>query len=127
QLYAEINKNREVYIKEHTFGNLEDTLTSLYPTASGPVGTHYWMEMASMADAIANAFERPVMYFSKCYSQTSFPHLCSTNVQPPIMIGLINKPPHFVSTHMKEGLSIPAPMYLKNWEKSAIPKELHWA
>ncbi|KNZ56747.1 hypothetical protein VP01_2328g2 [Puccinia sorghi] len=125
QLHAEINKQREFYCKENTFAKIDQTLASIYPTPSEPVGTKHWMSMPSMGEAMANAFESPVFYFSPSHSQSCFPHFCWPKESPAIYIVFLPKTHHFVYLMIMKGpYEFPTPRYLNNWEKSANKEAL---
>ncbi|KNZ57240.1 hypothetical protein VP01_2203g2 [Puccinia sorghi] len=100
----------EFYCKEYTFENIDQTLSSIYPTTSELVGTKHWMSMSSMVEAMANEFERPVFF--------------SSLTSPSIYIVFQPKTHHFVYLMMKGPYEFPAPRYLKNWEKSANKEAL---
>ena len=126
-LHEEISRRSAFYVEEGTITNVQSTLDRIYPTPSTPVGWNKWMSMPSMGEAMANAFETPVFFFSQEYSQTCFPHFCGPNRNPPIFIAFLEKSQHFVYLHMKDPSSFPAPPYMKNWLKSATPEAQRWA
>ncbi|KNZ63602.1 hypothetical protein VP01_11216g1 [Puccinia sorghi] len=45
KLNAEIKKQTDFFCKEYTFSNIDQTLASIYPIPSEPVGTKNWMSM----------------------------------------------------------------------------------
>lgn len=126
KLYKEVQNHREFYQKEGTFIDIEYSLLSILATSSGPVGRRHWMSMPSMGEAMANAFETPVFFFSKEISQTCFPHFCAPNSNNPIFIAYIKSKDHFVALKMKSPHIFPAPRPLKNWKMAASPQARAW-
>lgn len=84
------------------------------------------MSMPSMGEAMANAFETPVFFFSQQNSQTCFPHFCAPNSNNPIFIAYIKRQDHFVALKMKNSHIFPAPRPLKNWKMAASPEARAW-
>ncbi|RKF64239.1 hypothetical protein OnM2_020097, partial [Erysiphe neolycopersici] len=65
ELFNEITSRFEFYNRqsqEH-FGNLQEILDHLV-TEESPVGKSYWMRMPQLGDGIANAYQRPVHFYS---------------------------------------------------------------
>ncbi|KNZ51512.1 hypothetical protein VP01_3920g1 [Puccinia sorghi] len=116
----------EFYSKEYTFSNIHQTLGSIYPTPSEPVGTKHWMSMPSMVEAIANAFESPVFFFSPNLFSIMLPSLLSAQSNSRNIYCISTKYTPFCVLN-DEPYEFPAPRYLKNWEKSATKEALGWA
>ena len=116
----------EFYQKEGTFIDINYSLLSILATSSGPVGRRHWMSMPSMGEAMANAFNTAVFFYSKQNSQTCFPHFCPPTSNNPIFIAYIESKDHFVALQMKNPRIFPAPRPLKNWRMAASPEARVW-
>ena len=80
--------------------------------------------MPTLGDVIANAFERPVFFFSEIWSQTFFPHFCPPNENPPIFFGFANQ--HFLPLVLSSSDEFPAPTLLNDWALKATVDALKW-
>jgi hypothetical protein len=80
--------------------------------------------MPTMGDPLANAFNRPVFFFSKIHSQTFFPANGHPHDKPPIFIAYSGS--HFVVVQLKNPLLFPAPAVQLDWEVAAEPLAMEW-
>jgi hypothetical protein len=87
-----------------------------------PCGINNYLIMPSMSEAMANAFEAPVFFYTKNEgSQSCFPHFC-----PPIFIGYIQGKWHFVELKMENPQLFPALSCSRTWEQSATNVARAW-
>ena len=125
-LSVEIWNRRQFYLQEGTFLDFQRDYNSVIVKTGAPCVPDKWMMMPTMAEPLANAFQTPVFFYSQHYSQTTFPHFCAPNNNPPIIIAFIRSISHFVVVQFKNPMVFPALRPLVNWRQSAIPEALAW-
>ena len=84
------------------------------------------MSMPDMGDVIANAFSRPVFYFSKVFSCTFFPFFIKPNDLPPISFCFIDGLSHFVPISLPSTDVFPIPPVVHYWKKRCYPEAKAW-
>jgi hypothetical protein len=124
ELIDEVNNRRAWYLQQGIFHQIESVLRRLTVTSSAPCGPDKWMSMPCMGDVMANAFQRPVFFFSTIWSQTHFPYFCPPNDNNPIFFALLVN--HFLCLELTDPQFFPAPIVLKNWRNAATPEALKW-
>jgi hypothetical protein len=118
-LIDEITNRREWYVQKQIFHRIDRMLDSLKVYTPGPCSVDKWMSMPSLGEAMANAFETAVFFFSQHGSQSFLPYFC-----PPIFIAHV--PSHFVALEMFDPVYFPAPRLLDDWKQEAVPEALPW-
>ncbi|EFP93880.2 uncharacterized protein PGTG_19919 [Puccinia graminis f. sp. tritici CRL 75-36-700-3] len=84
EMIDEIQNRRNWYIQQGSFHRIDEVMRQLTVTSSAPCSEDKWMSMPCMGDVMANAFQRPVFFFSLIWSQTHFPYICPPNNNPPV-------------------------------------------
>lgn len=86
--------------------------------------TSKWMMMPLAGYVLANAFERPLYYFSPHECFTFLPDACPLNRNPGIAIALLGSRSHFVSVNLKPGS--PVPKIAHGWKRYASASSMIW-
>ncbi|CAG8477490.1 4202_t:CDS:2, partial [Gigaspora rosea] len=74
ELFKELNKNEQFYRSLFLANDDYDTILKEIPWESGPCTFDHWMKMPQMDDVIANAYKRPLYFFSLQISLTFLPY-----------------------------------------------------
>jgi hypothetical protein len=77
ELYNEIVRRPDWYRK--VFHKIEAALARIKVDSPAPCPKAHWMSMPSTGEVMANAFERPVFFFSGTFCQTFLPSFCPPN------------------------------------------------
>ncbi|CAG8854836.1 44549_t:CDS:1, partial [Gigaspora margarita] len=124
-IYNELYNRKSHYIqlfleKEKEYNEI------LYATQweAGPCTSDHWMSMPSFGYVIANAFQRPVHYFSKHISLTFLPDNTPLNRNAPIVFAYISEQRHFIMIRLKS--NVPVPPIAKGWEDVCSEQSKLW-
>ncbi|RIB06392.1 hypothetical protein C2G38_1985748, partial [Gigaspora rosea] len=90
----------------------------------GPCSKDHWMSMPSFGYAIANAFQRPVHYFSKYTSLTFLPDNTPLNRNASIVFAYILERQHFIAIKLKP--NVPVPPIMNGWEDICSEQSKLW-
>ena len=126
EMIGELKKQREFYKKVNPFYTVEEHLKSLSAPSAGPCGEKYWMGMPGMGRAIANAFQRPVFFYSQLESQSFFPDFVGPNENRPITFAFISSKRHFVALTFTDINKIPVPKPVGFVQESFSEAHLAW-
>lgn len=104
KLALEISKKKTWY---EQYGGIipdADTVQDRILEEEVPCPVESWMSMPMMGDAIANAWFRPVFFYSELQNMTVLPSFCAPNRNPPVTFAFIKHYKHFVALKMKPGI-----------------------
>ncbi|EGG08266.1 uncharacterized protein MELLADRAFT_105260 [Melampsora larici-populina 98AG31] len=108
--------------------NRADALARLAITKPNVVtDQQHWLGMPSWGGVIANAFNRPVLYYEPgSYSQIVFPYSTAYNMNPPIVLAFADH--HFTSLLLDfTRPNFPAPRLCATWRRFHTPKASGWS
>ncbi|KNF06541.1 hypothetical protein PSTG_00415 [Puccinia striiformis f. sp. tritici PST-78] len=69
EIIKELNTQKDWYVTNNFLHNFDGVSACLAVDLPEPCGTSKWMSMPSMGDVMANAFSRPVFFFSTGWLQ----------------------------------------------------------
>ena len=125
-LREEIDRNAKYYRGgRFLWGTLEEVANRL-ECDEVPAPKRYWMSMPALGDVVANAYKRPVCYFSRDFSATFFPFFCLPSDVPPICFAFLEGPKHFIALDLPRDAPFPMPPVVDYWSKKAEPLALEW-
>ncbi|KAF5200369.1 hypothetical protein FRX31_010045 [Thalictrum thalictroides] len=94
-------------------------------TEESPVGKSYWMRMLQLGDGIANAYQRPVHFYSSTGSSLTFlPSFSLPNDNLPICFAFVDGN-HFIALKLQE--NAPAAPVVGYWRRFATTQAHTWS
>ena len=124
EMYNEIVRHPDWY--RNVIHKLHGALARIMVDSPAPCPKAHWMSMPSMGEVMANAFERPVFFFSTTFCQTCLPSFCPPNSNPPIFIAFLYEFSHFVPLQLHNPRLFPAPQLMKGWKEKASEEAWGW-
>lgn len=124
-IYDELCNRKSHYIQLFLEGEKEYNRT-LFVTQweAGPCNRDHWMFMPSFGYIIANAFQRPVHYFSRHISITFLPDNAPLNRNASIVFAYIHEKQHFIAMKLKP--NVPVPPIASGWEDICSEQSKMW-
>ncbi|CAG8787400.1 12936_t:CDS:1, partial [Cetraspora pellucida] len=89
-----------------------------------PCSVENWMLMPSFGYPIANAFKRPVHYFSRHQCLTFLPDNIPLNRNQPIVFAFIDKQNYYIAMRLKP--NAPVPVIVNRWQNICSNQSKIW-
>lgn len=82
----------------------------------------HWLRLPGLSGIVASTFDRPVIFYSKEISMTTFPYFTSSNSNPPIVIAFSKKKQHYcvLSINITDP-TVPIPRVCPTWVRNHTP------
>ncbi|CAG8781003.1 16991_t:CDS:2 [Cetraspora pellucida] len=104
--------------------NEYNTVVSIVQWEKGSCSVENWMLMPSFGYPIANAFKRPVHYFSRHQCLTFLPDNILLNRNQPIVFAFIDKQNHYIAMRLKP--NAPVPVIVNRWQNICSNQSKIW-
>ncbi|KAL1927218.1 hypothetical protein VTP01DRAFT_5181 [Rhizomucor pusillus] len=114
----------EHYIRR--FGSPDDyrAVRSFSQWYDGPRDAEHWMPMPLLGYVLANAYKRPIYFFSTLDSYTFLPDNAPPNNNSPVSSLLMKHSARYVNIRL--ALVSPNPRVIKPWKRHATKDSLAW-
>ncbi|CAG8851740.1 21796_t:CDS:2, partial [Gigaspora margarita] len=124
-IYNELCNRKSHYIQLFLEGEKEyDRILFVTQWEAGSCNRDHWMFMPSFGYVIANAFQRPVHYFSRHISITFLPDNAPLNRNASIVFAYIHEKQHFIAMKLKP--NVPVPPIANGWEDICSKQSKMW-
>ncbi|CAG8540275.1 8787_t:CDS:1 [Cetraspora pellucida] len=123
ELFEELNKNEPFYRSLFLANDDYDMILKEISWKSGPCTFDHWMKMPQMDDVIANAYKRPLYFFSLQISLTFLPYHHPLNRNEALAIAFVNQN-HYVTMVLKPGA--PVPPIVNRWTQFPTLAAARW-
>lgn len=122
----ELQSRRDHYCKFFGLDKDYDQLMASLNWFNGScvIDTTKWMMMPLTGYVLANAFERPLYYFSPHECFTFLPDASPLNRNSAVAIALLGSRSHFVSVTLKSGS--PVPVIAPGWKRHTSSSSVVW-